>query len=436
MLSNKMFKGRAWRLIPAVIGATMVVTGLSATTAAHAATPIVPGKYTITATPTSVVAGSTTAYSVTITNASPPDSVDLLTAASFTLPSGFSGVSATSPQSGWTVGTSGNTVSISGGSLIPNASVTIGASATAPGTAGVYTWSSTASGLIGGVTASSFDRVGPEPSTTVTPATPSKVGFVQQPTNTKTGVAISPAIKVAVQDAFGNTVTTSSASVTLSTAYNPNTGNATNPSGNLPQTAAASAGIATFSNVIINQSGDNYRLSASSSGLTSATSNAFREDTVVNSCAPNTTCTSQTLSSNGTTAKVTDETGAQNDVYTLALDNPNADQCGKPVSGNEATFTNQDLSRYLTVTMTLASSKRISGKTYGICFANKTSFITKSGAPATLGTDGFWHGYLANCSTNGNQKPCLVSLTDNCGTLTAVFRSPPGDPRGMFGVLG
>ena len=328
MFSKKIFKGRVMRFIPAVIGATMVVTGLSATTQAHAAEGPLPGAYSISATPTTVQAGSTTTYSVTITNQSPPESVDVLNAASFTLPAGFSNVSVTPPP-GWNASSAGNTVSISAAApnvgLLPEQSVTVQVSAKAPTGPGNYTWSSSASGLVGGFVASEFSREGDEPSTMV----------------------------------------------------------------------------ATF----------------------------------VGFCPALTACTSPTQSSNGTTAKVRTESGANDDIYTLSLHTPVGDQCGKAVSGNQSTFTNEDLTRYLTVTMTLASYKRIYHKSYGICFANKTPFQSKYGWVATAGSDGFYHGYLASCTTTGNVKPCLVSLTDNCGTLTAVFRSPPGDPRGMFGIL-
>ena len=39
---------------------------------------------------------------------------------------------------------------------------------------------------------------------TVTVGTPTKLAFVQGPTNTAAGAAITPAVKVAVEDANGN----------------------------------------------------------------------------------------------------------------------------------------------------------------------------------------------------------------------------------------
>jgi hypothetical protein len=424
----------------------MLVTGLVTPTGAGAA-GFPDGHYTVSASPSSVVAGSAVDFTVSFLNTS-PNSQDLLRHVEVTLPAspGFTGVSLTSvsdTQGGtWSGSASGNTVTADTTGLnlgvSPGGSVNLAIHATAPTAAGTYAgWSSAAVGTIGGLTMTgSYTNDGSNPSTTVTPAVPSKVVFTQQPSNGKIGTAISPAIKAAVTDAYGNVVTTYGTSVSLSTAFNPNTGTATNPSGTLPQSATPVSGIATFSNVVINTAGDGYKLQASSGSLTPATSNPFRVDAFVGACPAGQSCTSPTQSSNGTTAKVTDESGANNDIYTLTLATPAGPQCGQGVSGNQSTFTNQDTTRFLTVTMSLSASKRTAGKNYGICFANKSAFLGKYGMVSTPGSDGFYHGYLASCTTTGNQKPCLVSLTqDSYCNLVAVFRSPPGDPKGMFGFL-
>ncbi|MBK9162430.1 MAG: right-handed parallel beta-helix repeat-containing protein [Acidobacteria bacterium] len=96
-----------------------------------------------------------------------------------------------------------------------------------------------------------------------------RIVFTVQPTNTTAGENIS-AIQVTVQDQLGNTVTNSTASITLSIANNPN-------SGTLGGTATKNAvnGVATFSDLSINRAGVGYTLQAASGGLASATSNAF-----------------------------------------------------------------------------------------------------------------------------------------------------------------
>ena len=99
------------------------------------------------------------------------------------------------------------------------------------------------------------------------PAT--KLVFGTQPGATTGGVAI-PDFTVQVEDAGGNLVTTSTASITIAIGTNPSGGAL---SGTL--THAAVAGVATFSGVSINKAGTAYTLTATSSGLTSATSTAF-----------------------------------------------------------------------------------------------------------------------------------------------------------------
>jgi uncharacterized repeat protein (TIGR03803 family) len=104
-------------------------------------------------------------------------------------------------------------------------------------------------------------------SVTITPAAASQVVFNQQPSTVTAGVAISPAMTVDVEDRFGNIVTTDSSNVTLSVHTGPGTLSGT-------VTAAASAGVATFSNVLIDTAGT-YSLTASDGILTPGNSSTF-----------------------------------------------------------------------------------------------------------------------------------------------------------------
>ncbi|HEX3134167.1 MAG TPA: PQQ-dependent sugar dehydrogenase [Planctomycetota bacterium] len=99
---------------------------------------------------------------------------------------------------------------------------------------------------------------------------PTKLAFTQQPTTLNAGATITPAVKVTVQDASGNTVPSSTTTVTLAIGSNP--GSAT-----LAGTTSVAAinGVATFSNLSLNNAGNGYTLTASSSGLTGATSSTF-----------------------------------------------------------------------------------------------------------------------------------------------------------------
>jgi uncharacterized repeat protein (TIGR03803 family) len=124
-------------------------------------------------------------------------------------------------------------------------------------TAGAYTLTASDTGDTS-VTSSSF---------TISAAAASKVVFNQQPTAVTAGVAISPSITVDVEDQFNNIVTSDSSNVTLSVASGGGTVSGT-------ATVAASSGVATFSNAILDTAGS-HTLQAADGSLTTATSNSF-----------------------------------------------------------------------------------------------------------------------------------------------------------------
>jgi hypothetical protein len=96
-----------------------------------------------------------------------------------------------------------------------------------------------------------------------------RLAFATQPADAGVGATLAP-IRVAVQDEVGSTVTTSTASVTVSLDRNP--GGAT-LSGT--RTVNASGGVATFSNLRIDKAGSGYTLRATSGSLSPAISNQF-----------------------------------------------------------------------------------------------------------------------------------------------------------------
>ena len=99
----------------------------------------------------------------------------------------------------------------------------------------------------------------------ITAAAASKLVITQQAPGTATaGAALSPAVKVSVEDQFGNVVTSDSSTVTMA----PNTGGFASGSTTSVQ---AQNGVATFSNLILNTVG-NFTLTATDGSLTSATS--------------------------------------------------------------------------------------------------------------------------------------------------------------------
>jgi uncharacterized repeat protein (TIGR03806 family) len=99
---------------------------------------------------------------------------------------------------------------------------------------------------------------------------PAKLAIIQQPGTSTAAAPISPAIRVAIQDASGALVTGATATISLAIGSNPAAGTLSGTT-----TQAASAGIATFPSVAINAAGSGYTLIASSSGLASATTTPF-----------------------------------------------------------------------------------------------------------------------------------------------------------------
>jgi hypothetical protein len=104
---------------------------------------------------------------------------------------------------------------------------------------------------------------------TITAAAATKLVFIEGPTNTTAGVAISPAVTVQAEDQYNNAVGDGGASVVMTVHSGP--GGFTGSTTSVPST---SGGLATFSNLVLDTAG-NYTITASSSPLTPVTSGSF-----------------------------------------------------------------------------------------------------------------------------------------------------------------
>ena len=235
------------------------------------------GSGTMTVSPTSVVAGSSTN---TLTFSFTAGTVALVSGAQVTVaaPAGWTAPSTSSGNNGYTTLTlgsctagtlthTGQTIQVTGLACPAGGTLTIiyGASGHVSAQAGTGSAVFTAQTMNNGGT---LTNIATSPVVTVTGAA-SKLVFTVQPSNTTVGLAISPAVQVSVEDSSGNVVN-SSASVTIAIGTNPSGGHL---SGTL--TVAAVAGVATFNNLAIDTAGTGYTLAASSTGLTTGTSSAF-----------------------------------------------------------------------------------------------------------------------------------------------------------------
>ena len=187
--------------------------------------------------PTNTAAGSAIAPAVTVKiedqfgNLVSTDSTDTVTVGIASGPGSFTGASTTTVTASSGVATFSN--------LVIN-------------TSGSYTLSETASSSLSGPASNSFN---------VTPSTANQLVFGQQPSNTTAGSAITPAVTVKIEDQFGNLVSSDSTdTVTVGIASGPGSFTGTSTT-----TVTASAGVASFSNLVINTSGS-YTLSETATG--------------------------------------------------------------------------------------------------------------------------------------------------------------------------
>lgn len=104
----------------------------------------------------------------------------------------------------------------------------------------------------------------------VTAGAASALFFTVQPSDTETDTPIEPAVRVTARDAYGNTATSFQGSMTMAIARNPSGGSLSGT-----RTVTAANGVAVFSNLRIDRSGEGYSLRVGASGLAGAESARF-----------------------------------------------------------------------------------------------------------------------------------------------------------------
>jgi hypothetical protein len=159
------------------------------------------------------------------------------------------------------------TLSVTGGGnrLVPSSGTTNAAGVLTAALSATEVGAKTVSATLGGT------RLPATPVVLVGPGAASQLTFEVQPSDSEEDELITPPVVVAARDAFGNLAVGLTGRVTISLT-----------SGNSRLTGtrevSAVAGLATFVNLIITRDDDNYRLRATSPGLTSATSVTFDVD--------------------------------------------------------------------------------------------------------------------------------------------------------------
>jgi hypothetical protein len=229
---------------------------------------------------------------------------------------------------------------------------------------------------------------------TVTPATASKVVITTQPTTTTAGNTLS-AVVAKVEDQFGNVVTTDNSNVTIALASGSGTLNGT-------LTVAAVNGVATFSDLSLNQSGV-FTLGISDGGLTGATSSNL---TINPAAAAQLLFTTQPVT---TVAGVT----LSNVVVTV-----------EDAFGNVVTSDNSN------VTIALASGEGALGNTLTVAAVNGVAtfsdlVLTTAGEYTLAATD----GSLASATSSG------FSITPAAASKLAFLAGPANGAAGSLGTL-
>ena len=230
----------------------------------------------------------------------------------------------------------------------------------------------------------------------VAPASATKLGFTVQPSNALQNTAFTNQPAVAVQDSFGNTVTTNTSSVTLAITSGSGTSGAVLTCTSNP--LAATAGVAPFAGCRINLAGSGYTLTATDGALTAATSTAF----TISSGTPKTVAIS---SGSPQSATVASSFGAP--LVVLVTDSG-----GNPLPGAAVTFT----------APTSGASGTFSGGALSVVVAADNNGRATSPAFTANTAVG---SYTVSASANGtNTVSFSLSNTPGAAAKLAVTTSP------------
>jgi len=267
-------------------------------------------------------------------------------------------------------------------------------------TAGTYTIT-VSDGALDAATVDSF---------VVNPGAATKLVFDEEPGNGAPGTL--GEVTVDVQDAFGNLVTTSNASITISTSG----------SGTLSgtKTVAADSGVAIFSNLSISKGG-NYILTASSNGLTAGTSDPFSLGAkLVFVHQPGTTVAGQTIG--GTLVVLVEDSSGHvitNDTSAVTIgifSGPDGSTLDGTVTVNavngSASFTDLDI--------TTAGSYKLVASDSGLPNSVSNAFTISPDVPDSL----VIQQDTSNVTAGAKMSPVKVQVLDQFGNLATNSKTP------------
>lgn len=225
----------------------------------------------------------------------------------------------------------------------------------------------------GTFTATSGGKTGTA-SVTISVGSATQLAFTTSPSNSTAGTAFGTQPVVKVQDTGGNTVTSSSASITLAIGTNPGGGTLTCTTNPLN----ATSGVATFGGCKIDKgSNSNYTLTASSSGLITATSTGFLVGDFAVS-APNPS-PNPVIKGNSSTATVSlTNLGGFSGNVALTCTSVTPATGSHPLVCSAVSFSPTSISGAVNSTMTVAVPGNTTANTYSITITGTSGTLTRS----------------------------------------------------------
>jgi hypothetical protein len=244
---------------------------------------------------------------------------------------------------------------------------------------------------------------------TVQPGVPAVLAFTGQPTSTSANAPITPAVTVETRDAFGNHAN-SSVSVTMAFGANPGSGIL---AGTTSQTAVA--GVATFSDLAINNIANGYTLTASATALTGATSNTFNITQAAPSASLSTvvagTATFAAGGSSSITVTVKDGLGNAMSGIAVTL----SSSVGGDVVTQPAGTTNGSGVATGSVSATSAGPRTVTAVAGGVTLSQKPG-LTVTAGPANAG------------SSTVSAAPTSIVVGSGSSTITVTVKDAFGNP--------
>jgi len=244
--------------------------------------------------------------------------------------------------------------------------------------------------------------------------------FAVQPTTTQVQTAMTPAVVVDVENSQGQLVTWYNGPVTLTTIPV----SAPEPANNVVD---AVNGVATFPALTFSAVGFGFELQASAKKATSSPSQPFNIVSQLVRCQPGQTCSSQTVSSDGTSGSMVAGAASTSDVLTATGGGFPLLSC--TTYGGVLTFTVTNRSKIITLTLAASIVQQAHKKFFDVCWGSPTPFITKDGSTSKFNPGNEeYEGLLPSCRWGG-PSPCVVVQYRKCGAVVTTVFAPAGDPR-------